>query len=64
MLEANMFYFKREKHFISGNIFKHKIARSCGDCYFHKSICHENPCYVIDQHKFTVLWKLKKLKKH
>lgn len=62
MLEANMFYFKREKHFISGNIFKHKInRRGCVDCYFRFHFCREYPCYIIDSSNRStstlVLWK-------
>ena len=57
-----MYFFKQEKHFISGNIFKHKInMHGCDGCYFRFRFCREYPCYIIDnQNQFTsvlVLWK-------
>lgn len=63
-----MYFFKQEKHFISGNIFKHKInVRGCDDCYF-RDHSGEYPCYVVNDKSpstsVLVLWKSKKLKKN
>ena len=57
-----MYFFKQEKHFISGNIFKHKIrSRGCCDCYFRFRFCREYPCYIINDKNraasVLVLWK-------
>ena len=57
-----MDFFKQEKHFISGNIFKHDINTSrCADCYFRNHFCREYPCNIVnDKGQSTsvlVLWK-------
>ena len=56
-----MYFFKQEKHFISGNIFKHKTAHGCLDCYFRRSFCNEYPCYTVNDKNpsisVLVLWK-------
>lgn len=63
-----MYFFKQEKHFILGNIFKHKInIRGCDGCYFRFRFCSGYPCYVVDYSNpisVLVLWKSKKLKKN
>lgn len=55
-----MYFFKQEKHFISGNIFKYKTAHGCLDCYF-RGHPGDYPCYVVnDKSPFKsvlVLWK-------
>lgn len=62
-----MYFFKQEKHFILGNIFKHKTANGCLDCYF-RFHSGEYPCYVVNDKSpstsVLVLWKQKKLKKN
>ena len=55
-----MDFFKQEKHFILGNIFKHKTAHGCLDCYF-RFHSGEYPCYVVNDKSpsksVLVLWK-------
>lgn len=56
-----MYFFKQEKHFILGNIFKHKTAHGCLDCYFRDYFCKEYPCYIVNDKSpsksVLVLWK-------
>ena len=56
-----MYFFKQEKHFISGNKFKHKTAHGCLDCYFRCRFCNGYPCYTINDKNpsisVLVLWK-------
>lgn len=57
-----MDFFKQEKHFILGNIFKHEINTSgCDDCYFRDRFCNGYPCYVVNDKSpstsVLVLWK-------
>lgn len=56
-----MYFFKQEKHFILGNVFKHKInVLGCDDCYF-RFHSGEYPCYVVNDKSpstsVLVLWK-------
>ena len=57
-----MYFFKQEKHFISGNIFKHKTNMyGCHGCYFRYCFCNGYPCYVVNDKSpstsVLVLWK-------
>lgn len=56
-----MYFFEQEKHFISGNIFKHKTAHGGLDCYFRHSFCNGYPCCVVNDKSpstsVLVLWK-------
>lgn len=57
-----MYFFKQEKHFILGNVFKHKInVLGCDDCYFRYRFCKRYPCYVVNDKSpstsVLVLWK-------
>lgn len=57
-----MDFFKQEKHFILGNIFKHEIDTSgCDDYYFRDRFCKEYPCYIVNDKSpsksILVSWK-------
>ena len=57
-----MYFFKQEKHFILGNVFKHKTAHGCLDCYFRLlRFCNGYPCDTVNDKSpstsVLVLWK-------
>lgn len=57
-----MYFFKQEKHFILGNVFKHKTAHGCRECYFSVvRFCNGYPCDTVNDKSpstsVLVLWK-------
>ena len=57
-----MDFFKQEKHFILGNVFKHEInTNGYDDCYFRDHFCKGYPCYIVNDKSpsksVLVLWK-------